>query len=109
MGEPQRIRENLLHVPKVVDQVRNDNEIEPIVFQVNKMRIRFDEPEAGMFGMRAMNHGRAEIDADANRWRDGSEKVSVARAQLQNAHPGRNQEPVKLGESLLISAAQDVE
>src|ERR1035437_10587776 len=73
------------------------------------MRIRFYEPQAGMRGMRAMNHRRAKIDPDAYRRLDCGEQPAFARAQFQNAHPGRNQEPVEFGESIFIAAAQHVE
>ena len=74
-------------------------------FQVDKMRIRFDEPQAGVFGVRAMNHGRAEIDAHADRWLDRGQQVPIARAQFQHAHPGRDQEPVELRKPFFDSRA----
>ena len=51
-----------------------------LVFQIDKMGIRFDEAQVGMFGMRAMNHRWAEIDAHADQRLDRGENVAIARA-----------------------------
>ena len=66
MREAQSIGEGLLDVPEIVDQIGNDDKVERFAFQVHEMSIAFDEPQFGILRMRAMNHGWAEIHADAD-------------------------------------------
>jgi len=61
------------------------------------MSITFDEAEVRMFGVGAMNHRGAKIDAHTHGRLDCREQIALARTQFQDAHAGGNQESIELG------------
>jgi hypothetical protein len=62
-----------------------------------------------MFRVRAMNHRRAEIDADANRRLYGGQQIALTRAELKDAHSRWNQELIKLHQTFAVPAAHHIE
>ena len=51
---------------------------------------------------RPVQHALGQINADASAWLQCSQKISLAAAKFEDAHPGRNQKPVNRGQSRLI-------
>lgn len=60
-------REHILHIPNVVDQIRQDNGVESLVKR-QFMRVGLNKRQVGMALTGLRDHLARKIDANANGW-----------------------------------------
>ncbi len=93
--------EHSLHIPDVIDKVREDDEIE-FLPQEEVMDIGVKKCKVRVPHTPAVQHALGKINADAPAWLQGSQQISLAAAKFEDAHPWRNQKAVNRGQSRLI-------
>src|SRR3979490_580410 len=93
--------EHSLHVPDVIDKIRENDEIE-FLPQEEVMDIGVKKNKVRMPRPRPVQHAVGKINPDASAWLEGSWKISSAAAKFEDAHPRRNQKAVNRGQSRLI-------
>ena len=93
-----------LRVPKIVDQVRADDVVEP-GSQVEAMGIGDVKLQVGMADTRPLDHGRREVDPHTQGRPAHRQQVALAAADFQHPPAGRDQKAVEGRQPRLVAGA----
>ena len=97
--------EQRLHVPDVVEEVGQDDDVERRRRRREVVRVGLDEVQLADGAARApLDHRRREVDADAHRRAQRGQQIAVAAAELEDAQPRRHEEAVDLLEPAVVGA-----
>jgi hypothetical protein len=91
-GEPADFLQHLLHVPDVVQQIGQDDDVESSGKRQG-MRITLDESKSGVPLRCRPNHFFREVDADPQTGPEGGQEVAFPAADLQDTKPGPGEAP----------------
>lgn len=100
--------EHSLNVPDVVDQIREDDEVEPLGKR-EIVRIRHDEADLGMTCRRKLDHLWREIHTDANGRRQCGQQIARPASDFEDALSRRNDGSIDFPQPLVVALVRPIE
>ncbi len=94
MTQPLQSGQKSLHVPDVVKQIRQDDDVERAGQLREVVRVSRHELQIGVTLACLRDHFRREVDAHALRRFERGQQIAFGAAQFEHAQPRRYEEPI---------------